>query len=571
MSDKDQKIEIELALQDQAAVSVIQSIGKNVGDAVKAISEMGKASDGTDSGIKKTIEGAKKLKDNANESNKSFNVLLGILTRLAGPTGVAIAIGTGLVAAALALDALAGKRLRLENLATDLGMTTDQMSIMSRTFEKLLGSSSEDATNKMITIATVLRNIQTYGESNPVFRALSEMGRGDFARRLVETAKAADGVWRSFELVNAEYNKILTQEGPRAAAIFLDTISKGWDLSIAQGFAKAREGVKPARQVDLEIAAKFRQNKQDLEESTMDFLARWQEFFQLEANEFTDIYRRLMGMDSGAWHGILGGVKSLLDPGPLADPLLLDPPSALKRKDHRFEWEKEEEETKKDTNSTLERMRDSIKRLFGAEPKQYGGSVEWGKNYFVGEEGPEVFQGGGKTQIIGEDGPGIYRPNVSGGIIPSSRIEDRRGDPVPPWWMNTWKDIQDFRHNNPVAKRLYGEDYRLNDLHLPLAEHKLGDPTNDPAEIWSTENYNQFLRGETPGSAPGRIRSLSGSAYEREQRHEIDIMLHKEEAGSPSLDADITFRNVPPGVTTKADGEGFDNFKVNKSKSLEGM
>jgi hypothetical protein len=51
----DQKIEIELELQDKASAAV-QAIAKSVSEVIKHVGEMGRASTGTDSGITHTVQ-----------------------------------------------------------------------------------------------------------------------------------------------------------------------------------------------------------------------------------------------------------------------------------------------------------------------------------------------------------------------------------------------------------------------------------------------------------------------------------------------------------------------------------
>jgi hypothetical protein len=83
-----------------------------------------------------------------------------------------------------------------------------------------------------------------------------------------------------------------------------------------------------------------------------------------------------------------------------------------------------------------------------------------------------------------------------------------------------------------------------------------------PTEGESTPNWKgSDWRGDGASSSMGP--SMSGD------RRQLDITLSAEENRQTSLNADITFKNVPLGVTTKADGDGFDNFRVNKSRALE--
>ena len=550
----DEKIEIELELKDQSS-AVIQNIAKSVSEVIKHMGELGKASSGGASGITHTTKSVKDLGEKTKDSNKELSGIAAILIPLSGAAGIAFGIGAGLVAAANALDKVAGSRLRLQNLSMDIGLTVDQISIMSKTFEKM-GIGAEEAMSRVTQIGMAVKEMEQHGTGSQLFRDLAERGFADFARAMYRTVQAGEG-YKAIQDFIAEANRLEKVDGPAAAARFTSTLN-GMSDGIRKTYAERSKGVEAARQLNLETTKELRKT---FEENKV---AVWNIFAPLvdDALQYLNT-RRGLQLLGGAAGGAVGYLPWIFDKKPLAplssDPLLLDPSKALKRKDHKFEFEKEDEDTKKETNSTLEKIGDSIKKLFGGTPKQHGGSVEEGKNY-----------------LVGEDGPGVFRPNAPGGITPSTAIEDRRGDPVPGWLEDTWGDIQNFRRNNPVAKWLYGEDYSLDHLRLPLAENPLGFPgAPDPAEIWTTDNYNQFKRGETPGSPTGRIRSIVAPGWyeqQEQERQELDIRLQTEGGGGvTSLDADITFRNVPPGVTTKADGEGFDNFKVNKSKSLEGM
>ena len=562
-----QKIEIELEIQKASATAVVQEITKSISDFVKNIGEMGTASTGTDSGITRTAKGVQQLGEKSKDTSKSLGQLATFLAPLVGPIGTIALIGSGLAAVASTLDDFATKKLNFKNLAIDIGLTTGQMSIMGRTFERM-GMSADESKSRIQEIGAQLKELQTYGERTDLFRNLSFRGDGAFARALLAAVKA-DKFYEAFQMINAEYNRLHTVEGPAAAANFLSNV-EGMTESIAKFYDERSKGVRESVHTNTAALREFHQRMEEIGNTVSNVWSR----LKYEVMKFALEYGRLFEPEkydpaTGAkLGGIIGKGFNLFDPKPMGPGRVPTEPNASKslggiRRRNKIGQDSEEKD-KKESNSTLEKIRDSIKNLFGGSAKQHGGSVEAGKNYLIGEAGPELFQGGGNTQVVGMDGAGIYQPDTSGSITPSSRIEDRRGetDGPPAWWMQ----YQHFRHNNPVAKFLYGEDYQLNDLRLPLAKSGLGDPLNDPAEIWTSDNYNQFLRGETPGSATGRIRSLKASPSERQQ---LDLMLHAEEGGAPNLNAEITFKNIPPGVTTKADGDGFDNFRVNKSKALD--
>lgn len=551
----DQTIEIELQLQDKAT-ETIQQIARSVSEVVKHLGELGKASAGTDSGVTRAAKSVKDLDDKTKDTNKALTALSATMARMAGPAGVAILIGTGLVAAAQALDGIAGKRLRFENLSTDLGFTVDQMSVMIKTFQ-LMGMSSEEAKSRLVAIGTSLRDLQKMGQGSEIYRTLSQMGRNEFAKQLVEATKSADGLYRGFQMINEEFNRITEVEGPRAASLFLQTIN-GMSKSIAQQFAEKSKGVHPERQVDKDVAAEFHKNKQDLKDATQDFINRWAEFFQEQSNKFSKFMGGLSGMEIGsALGGVVGSAYNMFDKSPLGHlhPFTKSAPTepnssrSLGGTRRRGAAAKEEED-KKESNSTLEKIRDSIKNLFGATPKQYGGPVEAGQSYLVGEVRPEIYIGGGETHIVGIGGPQIIQPQSPGMISASADF--------PAYMPN--------RFSPQISMPSF--ETRFGDWNPSSFGGRFGDwGSSSVGERFG--NWNTSGGGSRPAE-PYEGGGGGGSSLDSflSDRSQLDINLSAEEHGSPSLNAEIIFKNVPAGVDTKANGDGFDNFTVNKSKAL---
>lgn len=534
----DKTIEIELALQDSTS-AVLQDIAKSVGDVVKHIGEMGKASSGTDSGITRTAKSVQGLTDKSKESTKSLEGISLLFMRLAGPAGIAASIGVGLVAAANAMDAVSGKRLRFENLSTDLGFTVDQMSIMIRTFEAM-GMSAKEAEGHLSEVGTTLKRLQTYGEGSEVFKTLSTMGRNEFAKQLRDTVKGADGMYRGFLLVNQEYNRIFNEEGPRAASNFLATIN-GFRASVAKDFAERSKGVTAGYQISKETTEEFRGHVDDLKTFTYGAL-----------NQLSEI---MMGF-SLKMETFLGGY-SLEDFFKKKPPTLPNSEKSLggTPKDKQSE---EEKQLKKDSNEKLGKIRDSIRGLGspnsagGARPKQHGGSVEAGQSYLVGEARPEMYTGGGNIQVVGMGGPEVIQPQYPGMINPSV--------PFPQFVPN----MHTPRVQLPPFENRYGDwnaksfEDRFGDWSTPSVGERFGD--------WTTKGGGTR---PSPGSStsPWRGEMSEGPDISSYDRRALDLTLNAQ-SEAPSLNAQVVFKNVPEGVMTKADGNGFDNFSVDKSKAL---
>ena len=546
----DQKIEIELALQNTSS-DTIKQIADSVGGFVKQISELGKASSGTESGIAQTAKGIKHLNDKTREASKDVSSLQALLIPLVGAAGTIALIGSGLAAAATALGDFAGERIRFKNLSTDIGFSVEQMSIIIRTFENL-GIPTEQAQQRLEAIGSTLKELQTYGRGSEIYKSITDLGLGDFADALLKAVNAGK-FDEALRMWIDQYNRLLATN-QRLAANFMTTMG-GMSKSIAQNFEEKSKGVTAAVEVNMEVTKDFFERFNHLKNDLDDM---WSTLKYKVMKESLDLTEQLSSPQLGGKLGaFVGQGFSLFDKKPLStDPLLVDPSSALKRKGHKFEFEQEDEKNnKKEGNSTLEKIRDSIKNLFGfSGAKQHGGSVESGQRYLVGELEPELFSGGGNIQLVGMDGPEIIQPASPGMISPGGGFPQFVPNRFTPQVEMPSFDMRFGDWGNP------GFSSRFSDWSSPGFDSRFG-------------NWNSMGGGSRPGtSSPdfsGGIHSSIGPDFTQDNRRDFDIMLNSENMGTPSsLNAEITFKNVPPGVNTKADGDGFETFKINKSKSL---
>lgn len=555
MTVEQQKIEIELEIQKTSATAVVQEIAKSISNVVKNIGDMGNASSGTDSGIARTTKSVQQLSEKSKDTTKSLGQLSTFLAPLVGPIGTIALIGAGLAAVASNLDEFATKKLNFKNLAIDIGLTTGQMSIMGRTFERM-GMSADESKSRIQEIGSQLKELQTYGERTDLFRNLSFRGDGAFAKALLKTVRAGE-FYEAFQMINKEYNRLHTVEGPAAANNFLSNVN-GMTESIAKFYDERSKGVKESVHTNTAALKEFHQRYEEITTMLGNKVSQIQYLLMKAALEYGKIFEpEKYDPKTGAKLG--GFIGNLFDPQPMGPGPAVEEPSRfmLKRKGHKFGFEqdeKEEKDNKKEGNSTLEKIRDSIKGLFGGAAKQHGGSVEAGRNYLVGEVRPEIYVGGGDIQVVGMGGPQVIQP-ISPGMISAS------GE-FPKFVPNIHTPQVDM----PSLENRFGDwnkssfEDRFGDWNKSSVEDRFGD--------WTTRGG-----GTRPSSGPSSFNWMGGggasSGISSIERRQLDVTLNAEVGGSPSLNADITFKNVPPGVTTKADGDGFDNFKVNKSKALD--
>lgn len=521
----DQKIEIELELQDKASAT-IQQIAASVSEVIKHVGEMGKATTGTDSGVTRTVRSVQQLGDKTKETTRSLASMAAMLAPLAGAAGVVAAIGVGLVAAGNAVNEFAGSRLKLRNLSIDLGLSVDEMSIMSKTFEKM-GMSLQEGESRLVEIGTTLKELQTYGEGSHLFRDLSQMGFDQQARELLATARS-EGNFKAFLQLQDQYKAIEAYD-KKAAANFLEA-AKGFTESIGKDFGEASKGVTPEFNPGTENAIAFRKVWEDNKTLINNFIESMKEALVTGA----------VSPEPWWWDKY-----KVFEKKPPTDPNATRSLGGTKNKGG-----KTPEEEKKEGNSTLEKIRDSIKQLFGTPAlpnsshslgKEFGGPVEQGQPYLVGERGPELYMGGGDFRIVGMSGPEVIQPPSAGTIFANA------GDA----WRAIIERSPVFSGDPPTSG---------------AAGHRFGG-TIEKAAVGGP--YAQFAAIQDAMTQPPSGPDWPMAPMFEDARRQLDINLNAEMGGpSLSVSSEMVFRNVPPGVATKMDGEGFDNFKVSKSRAL---
>jgi hypothetical protein len=111
-----------------------------------------------------------------------------------------------------------------------------------------------------------------------------------------------------------------------------------------------------------------------------------------------------------------------------------------------------------------------------------------------------------------------------------------------------WAGTPEGRPGGPGGRDLFGD---------PLIESLKRKEEEMNARGWLN---SQSPEGEIPygGIPQGRLQNIN-----------FDSLLDDFGGNEGQLEAEIFLKNVPPGVTTDADGDGFDNFRVNRTKQLD--
>jgi hypothetical protein len=602
-SDKE-RIEIELALQNKAS-AVLQKITGDIAGSLKQIANVGELASSTgSSGVAKSIQGVSKLTEQTKETTKVFASFIGVLAPMAGPAGTIAAIGSAFFAAAESLETFAKGRVQLSNLAQDIGMTRDQMSVWERTLRKM-GMDVSTANTHVVAMGNSLKNLRTYAESSDMFKALSHLGHGDFAKRLLETVSSGD-VDKAFDQFIAKYEELL-QYDERVAANFLKTMDSVSE-STAKRWTKLKEGVQPAYKVN--------------DDAMREFHARWANY-AIRIENMWKIMKQGFISDVARFHEWLKGSREELDRPDVYNP--------RGRYRYNFNWwdtppgsvpdkwpdKKETKETEKDSTSTLEKIRDKFRNWFGGEARQFGGLVQPGRGYMVGEDGPESLTlAAGKKKPVGKSGPEIIRPTTPGFVEKRDTFGRGPSDFVNPDLVNP----EHLSSGDPATQAKIDKEWknrilnaidsgvRLNKYMDWVGRGQQGEPPHaefgysefesvpgisayeegtqgrgrqlpDPGAIWEEiERHGMdFEAGRRAPRPPlGKQERLieewgKGLPYHKKLSDSIDGALNDESSSmaAPRLGAEITFKNVPSDVTTSAEGEGLDDFKINKSMALD--
>lgn len=572
----DKRIELEIALRDSVSLT-LQNIADSLEGMSSKLSRGGESISQSAEVIKKIEVHTKGVGERAKESTKS---LMGMgdsikwLTLAMGVGGGPL-VGVGIAVAAVAaagkfMTGQARARLELKHMSEDTGISEDLISVMQRT-GRSRGIPFEAVVKNIRQIGVNLNDMKQRGEGSDAFKHLADLGYANFGRELLEMLKAGN-IDQAARAYFEQYEKILKEKGESAARLYA---TEGIKLpeSFLKGYLAASAGIQPAYRVNLEYAEKwlkfmegFDARVKRLGQGILGELARALIAMAYEGDTPEQKRKKLKSQITApsitsAWWRRQLGLPALTEE---QEKLLLDE-------------KKESVKKQKALSEIIMGWRDNAALAtsgsLGANPqsilrRQEGGPVTSGIGYLVGEKGPELFSGGGQYGLVGEGGPAVFRPGSSGNITKAdlvrsyNTLEETARGYSPPERPDFVARVLDLHRIPGLMKRDAASGYPLRNV----LRRVLGmEPTDQPAS-WA------------PGGDWDRERALQSqqaglTSDELDQtRSDLDASLGggRTVGRGIHLGADVTFNNVPPGVRTDAQGDGLDEFTLDRSSAFAG-
>ena len=235
--------EIEIALRDSVSTGLKQ-LGREIDTITRKLVESGQAGDKSFAQFGKGSEEAKKHADKAKESLTGLSgFMTGMSRTLLGATGIA----AGFYAVGTSLTDFAQKRVQVQLLAKDIGLTSDQVSVMRRTLENMGVAAGQQ--DKYITgLGEKLKEVFRLHERAPFLQELAKMRMGEFGQKILREVESGD-IKKAFDSVIEAYHKIEHMYGIQAAEHFASIV--GWPPSLLKGYEEANKGVQAAYQASF--------------------------------------------------------------------------------------------------------------------------------------------------------------------------------------------------------------------------------------------------------------------------------------------------------------------------------
>ena len=232
----DEQVEFEIGLRDSIS-SGLRQIGREIDLVTKRLREGGESGTKSFDAIGKGLEKTRTESDKTKGSMSGLHGFLSGMSRtLMGATGLA----AGVIAIGDALTSFAQKRVHMQALAIDLGLSNDQMSIMRRTMARM-GVDASTQGQLITNLGQSLKEAFRMGPRSELVQQLIDMDQQNFAGRLLNIVQSGD-FNKAMETIIEQYNKILEMVGPRAAAQFAKVV--GWPESVLRQWKEASAGVK---------------------------------------------------------------------------------------------------------------------------------------------------------------------------------------------------------------------------------------------------------------------------------------------------------------------------------------
>jgi hypothetical protein len=407
----DQKIELELALRDSVSVA-LRTIAGNIDQMNAKLTRGGEEiRQGTDT-LSKVAKNTKDIGESARTASRHLVGLGDTLIKVSSllTTGP-VAIGAGIVATTAAigrqLKGVADERLRLKALSEDSGLSEDKISIMMRT-QARQGINPEQATKNIEIMTGKLKDMSTQKTGSEIYRGLVDIGMARYGKQLLDSVTSGDFA-KAVSQIFDQYAEIYKTHGATAAMAYAQVV--GVHESFLQTYKAASEGVKPAYRLNLEAAQSWADRWAIVHENLE---MMWD-------TTIGSMIWTLVRIDEGiaSLEGVqkkfptLEGLESAV-PGSEGMPIgpdLPNLPGGSQDAEDLKDSKKDSAKILDDTKGILERRWERLKGLVG---RQEGGPILAGRDYQVGEAGPEVFNAGGEYSLVGEGGPERFRSKKPG-------------------------------------------------------------------------------------------------------------------------------------------------------------
>jgi hypothetical protein len=575
----DKRIELEIALRDSVSLA-LKAVAENLERINKAQTKggEGKAEEGSDSfrKIKEHTDGIHKISTEGGKAvtgvaESMWNVA-GLLLR--GALRWAVLAEEAARFAAGIIQNSQRDRLEWHALAEDTGLT-EKFASMLVNAQRTVGIQSPQGKANVLNMMNSIRDMAA-GPGSEITKRLGIIGENDIARQIEDLEMKGEHE-AAVRLAIKRGSELFEREDKTQAYKYADA----WKMqpSFFKGMHAALQTAVPSYMTSLEGAK------------------NWMIGWDIAAKYYAYTTSWLQNL---VVKSILPGMPKYWTPEAGAE-RQFNPEAFGIPADKVEAWKERNKETLsilKDILGIFQRQQNKQ----SLEKRESGGTVLAGRKYLVGEKGPELFRSNsGQSEMVG--GPKIITPKTGGDIsstgasFAAARDAARAAGVSDPetaasiamlesGWLKrgTGSVFDKSGGTNPFGQTgvgshgfVIGRDRQKHKVYGSLeegfadhfrrwGEHYRGTP-QDTVENLVKHDYNTVNKNWQKDVLA--IHNRMASEASPDYRRDIDGELGGGSGGG-LLGAQIIFKNVPEGVETDAEGEGFDNFTINKTRQLQG-
>jgi hypothetical protein len=354
----DNQLEIEVTLRDSTS-AVLKEIGRQLDTVTKKMVETGKT--GQDA-FNKVGDAAKRSQDHTKAAHTGLagvSGAIGSINKVMMGTSGLIALFAGFTKV---LGNFAAQRVQLQLLTTDIGFTTQQISVMKQVLAQK-GITDEGEQKQIITgFGAQFKEAEMLGEFSPLFERFARYGNVDLGEKIVKSAKSQN-FKQAMDLAAGEYDRLAKANPARAR--YYATVVLQTQESILQDWLKTQQGISA-----VQTSSYF---------ESKEFLQKQEQIY----NDFHTVVNKSLG---AAITGILGIEKaySNFTNSPVVSNFLVPKTDAQGNADVSMMPGVASE------GGVMPSM-PSPKQQNKTEGRATGGPAYAGRSYLVGERGPEMF------------------------------------------------------------------------------------------------------------------------------------------------------------------------------------